>query len=242
LPERIGAGVAFIVVLCYRKCTIMSTKQTIAIIGATGNMGSALAKTLSRGNNRLLLFANNQEKVKALVNDIKSSNKKADVEGIECPTNASWEADIIVMAVPYTAEKEIATRIKEVANQKVVISISNPLNENYDALVTPPDTSAAEELQKLMPNSKVVKAFNTVFASVFTTPEIDGKQVDVLIAGNDGNAMVTVSELVQTAGFNPLVTGELLVSRTLENMALLLIQLTVKNNWSGQSGWKVLHN
>lgn len=220
----------------------MSTKQTIAIIGATGNMGSALAKTLSKGNNRLLLFANNQEKVKALVDDIKSSNKKADVEGIECPTNASWEADIIVMAVPYTAEKEIATRIKEVANQKVVISISNPLNEKYDALVTPPDTSAAEELQKLMPNSKVVKAFNTVFASVFTTPEIDGKQVDVLIAGNDGNAMVTVSELVQTAGFNPLVTGELLVSRTLENMALLLIQLTVKNNWNGQSGFKVLHN
>jgi 8-hydroxy-5-deazaflavin:NADPH oxidoreductase len=242
LPERIGAGVAFIVVLCYRKCTIMSTKQTIAIIGATGNMGSALAKTLSKGNNRLLLFANNQDKVKALVDDIKSSNKKADVEGIECPTNASWEADIIVMAVPYTAEKEIATRIKEVANQKVVISISNPLNENYDGLVTPPDTSAAEELQKLMPNSKVVKAFNTVFASVFTTPEIDGKQVDVLIAGNDGNAMVTVSELVQSAGFNPLVTGELLVSRTLENMALLLIQLTVKNNWNWQSGFKVLHN
>ena len=52
----------------------MSTKQTIAIIGATGNMGSALAKTLSRGNNRLLLFANNQEKVQALVDEIKSSN------------------------------------------------------------------------------------------------------------------------------------------------------------------------
>ena len=242
MPERIGAGVAFIVVLCYRKCTIMSTKQTIAIIGATGNMGSALAKTLSKGNNRLLLFANNQEKVKALVNDIKSTNKKADVEGIECPTNATWEADIIVMAVPFAAEKEIATRIKEVANQKVVISIANPLNENYDGLVTPPNTSAAEELQKLLPNSKVVKAFNTVFATVFTTPVIDGKQVDVLIAGNDGNAMVTVSELVQTAGFNPVVTGELLVSRTLENMALLLIQLTIKNNWNWQAGIKVLHN
>ncbi|MCS3797639.1 NADPH-dependent F420 reductase [Niastella sp. OAS944] len=220
----------------------MSTKQTIAIIGATGNMGSALAKTLSKGNNRLLLFANNQEKVKALVDDIKSTNKKADVEGIECPTNASWEADIIVMAVPFAVEKEIATRIKEVANQKVVISIANPLNENYDGLVTPPDTSAAEELQKLLPNSKVVKAFNTVFATVFTTPVIDDKQVDVLIAGNDGNAMVTVSELVQTAGFNPVVTGELLVSRTLENMALLLIQLTVKNNWNWQAGFKVLHN
>jgi NADPH-dependent F420 reductase len=220
----------------------MSTKQTIAIIGATGNMGSALAKTLSKGNNRLLLFANNQEKVKALVDEIKSSNKHADIEGVECPTNASWEADIIVLAVPYAAEKEIATKIKEVANQKVVISIANPLNESYSGLVTSPDTSAAEELQQLLPNSKVVKAFNTVFAAVFTTPVIDDKQVDVLIAGNDGSALVTVSELVQSIGFNPLVTGELLVSRTLENMAVLLIQLTLKNNYNWQAGFKVLHN
>jgi 8-hydroxy-5-deazaflavin:NADPH oxidoreductase len=220
----------------------MSTKQTIAIIGATGNMGSALAKTLSKGNSRLLLFANNQEKVKALVDEIKSSNKHADIEGVECPTNASWEADIIVLAVPYAAEKEIATKIKEVANQKVVISIANPLNESYSGLVTSPDTSAAEELQQLLPNSKVVKAFNTVFAAVFTTPVIDDKQVDVLIAGNDGSALVTVSELVQSIGFNPLVTGELLVSRTLENMAVLLIQLTLKNNYNWQAGFKVLHN
>ena len=205
-------------------------------------MGSALAKTLSRGNNRLLLFANNQEKVQALVDEIKSSNKLADIEDIECPTNASWEADIIVLAVPYAAEKEIATKIKEVAHQKVVISIANPLNESYSGLVTSPGTSAAEELQQLLPNSKVVKAFNTVFGSVFTTPVIDDKQVDVLIAGNDGNALVTVSELVQSAGFNPVVTGELLVSRTLENMALLLIQLTLKNNYNWQAGFKVLHN
>lgn len=220
----------------------MSTKQTIAIIGATGNMGSALAKTLSKGNNRLLLFANNQEKVKTLVDEIKSSNKHADIEGIECPTNASWEADIIVLAVPYSAEKEIAAKIKEVANQKVVISIANPLNESYSGLVTSPDTSAAEELQQLLPSSRVVKAFNTVFAAVFTTPVINDKQVDVLIAGNDGNALVTVSELVQSIGFNPVVTGELLVSRTLENMAVLLIQLTLKNNYNWQAGLKILHN
>ncbi len=74
---------------------IMSTKQTIAIIGATGNMGSALAKTLSKGNNRLLLFAKDQDKIKTLVDEIKTGNNKADVEGIECPTNASWEADIL---------------------------------------------------------------------------------------------------------------------------------------------------
>jgi 8-hydroxy-5-deazaflavin:NADPH oxidoreductase len=220
----------------------MQTKQTIAVIGASGNMGSAISKSLSKGNNRLLLFANEKEKVDTLVQDIQSNNATADVEALECPTDASWEADVIILAVPYQAEKEIIMKIKEVANQKIVISIANPLNETYNGLVTAPDTSAAEELQKLLPNSKVVKAFNTTFAADFTTPVIDGKQVDAFIAGNDEEALQTVSELVTTAGFNPIVAGELSVSRTLENMQLLLIQLGMKYNYNWLAGWKILHN
>jgi len=220
----------------------MSTKQTIAIIGATGNMGSAIAKSLSKGNNRLLLFAKQFDKVQALAGEIKNGNASTEIEAIECPTNASWEADIIILALPYAAEKEMAAKIKDVTSQKVVISISNPLNESYNALVTAPDTSAAEELQQLLPNSKVVKAFNTVFAADFATTVIADKQVDSLIAGNDANALETVSQLVKTAGLNPIVAGELPVSRTLENMALLLIQLTMRHNYNWLAGWKVLHN
>jgi len=220
----------------------MNTKRTIALIGATGNMGSAIAKSLSKGNNRLLLFANDQDRVQALVSEITASNRSADVEAYKCPANASWEADVIILAVPFASEKEIAIKIKEQANQKIVISIANPLNETYSGLTTSPDTSAAEELQKLLPNSKVVKAFNTTFAADFSTPVIDDKQVDALIAGNDADALETVSELVTTAGFNPIVAGELAVSRTLENMALLIIQLTMKYNYNWLAGLKILHN
>lgn len=219
----------------------MNTKRIIAVIGATGNMGSAISKNLSEGNNRLLLFANNQDKVQALVSEIKSNNPSADVEAYECAANASWEADVIILAVPYAAEKEIAGKIKEQANQKIVISIANPLNETYSGLTTSPDTSAAEELQKLLPHSKVVKAFNTTFAADFATPVIDGKQVDALLAGNDDGALETVSELVSTAGFNPIAAGKLAVSRTLEHMALLLISLTMKNNYNWLAGFKILH-
>jgi NADPH-dependent F420 reductase len=220
----------------------MKTKQTIVVIGATGNMGSAISRNLSKGNYRLLLCANDQEKVRALVKEVKGSNASADIEGIECTMNASWEADIIILAVPYQAEKKIVKKIKEVANQKIVISIANPLNETYNGLVTAPDSSAAEELQKLLPNSKVVKAFNTTFAADFTTPVIDGKQVDSFIAGNDEEALQTVSELVTTAGFNPIVAGDLSKSRTFENMQLLLMQLTMKYNYNWLAGWKILHN
>lgn len=220
----------------------MNTKQTIAIIGASGNMGSAISKSLSKGNYRLLLFSNEKEKTEALINEIKNSHAAADLEALECPTDASWEADVIILAVPFQAEKELAEKIREVANQKIVISIANPLNEAYEGLVTSPGTSAAEELQKLLPNAKVVKAFNTTFAADFITPVIDGKQVDSFIAGNDEEALQTISELVTTAGFNPIVAGDLSVSRTLEAMQLLLIRLGMKYNYNWLAGWKILHN
>ena len=220
----------------------MKTKQTIAIIGATGNMGSAIAKSLSKGNYRLLLFANDQEKVLKLAGQIKSESTSADVEELACPVQASWEADIIIAAVPYQAEKEVADKIREMANQKIVISIANPLNDSFDGLVTAPDTSAAEELQKLLPNSKIVKAFNTTFAADFSSPVIDGKTADAFVAGDDEEAVQIVSELVLTAGFNPVIAGGLSVSRTLEIMQLLLIQLGLKYDYNWLAGWKILHN
>ena len=220
----------------------MNTKQTIAIIGATGSMGSAISTSRAKGNSRLLLCANQSDKARALAQEIKKDNPAADVESLDCTVNASWEADIIISAVPYHAEKDVVSKIKEVANQKIVISIANPLNETYDGLVTAPDTSAAEELQKLLPHAKVVKAFNTTFAADFSTPVIAGKQVDAFIAGNDEDALETVKELVSTAGFRPIVAGDLSVSRTLENMQLLLIQLGMKYNYNWLAGWKILHN
>ena len=220
----------------------MKTKQTIAIIGATGNMGSAISKSLSKGNYRLLLKSDNEDKLHKLAEHIRSTNEKADVETVLCPAEASWEADIIILAVPYQAEKEIAEKIKEVSNQKIVISIANPLNETYDGLVTAPDTSAAEELQKLLPHSKVVKAFNTTFAADFASPVIDGKQVDAFIAGNDDEAVDTVKDMISTIGFNPIAAGKLSVSRTLESMQLLLIQLGLKYNYNWLAGWKILHH
>ena len=220
----------------------MQTKQTIAIIGATGNMGSAISKGLAKGNYRLLLCGDDLSKTKSLTYQIKSLIPSADVEEIDCSVDASWQADIIIAAVPYAAEKEVASRIKDVANQKIVISIANPMNETYDGLVTAPDSSAAEELQKLLPHSKVVKAFNTTFAADFSTPVIDGKQVDAFIAGDDDASVKTVAELVKTVGFNPIEAGKLAVSGTLERMQLLLIQLGVKNDYNWLAGWKILHH
>lgn len=219
----------------------MATKKSIAIIGATGSMGSALAKSLAKEPYRLLLFGHDNEKLSQLANWIKENNPAADIDCMHCAMEACWEADIIIPAVPYAAEKEVAAKIKHVATQKIVISIANPFNESYNGLLTTPATSAAEELQKLLPDSKIVKAFNTALAANFSQPVIEGRQADVLMAGDDAEALQTVSELVTAAGFNPLVAGPLQVSRTLENMQLLLVQLNKKYNYNWLAGWKILH-
>lgn len=198
----------------------MAVKQTIAIIGATGRMGSALAKSLAGGPYRVLLFARDVQRLAALEEEIRSAHPEAEVEAMGCPVDAVWEADIIIPTVPFGAEKTVVEKIKPVATGKVVVSIANPLNESYDGLVTAPDSSAAEELQSLLPHAKVVKAFNTTYAADFAQPVIDGKPVDAFIAGNDAEAIDTVKGLVQTAGFNPIVAGELAVSRTLETLQL----------------------
>lgn len=219
----------------------MRTKQTIAIIGAAGNMGTAIARGLAKGRYRLILCANDLNRIALLRQEFRAFDPSAEVVTMDCPITASWEADIIILAVPYSAESKLTSIIKDVANQKIVISISNPLNNTFDGLVTAPDSSAAEELQKLLPHSKVVKAFNTVFEADFSTPVIDGRHIDAFVAGNDREAVQTVTELVKTVGFNPIVAGNLPVSGTLERMQLLLIQLGKKNNYNWLAGWKVLH-
>ncbi|MBC7828512.1 MAG: NAD(P)-binding domain-containing protein [Chitinophagaceae bacterium] len=195
-------------------------KKTIAIIGATETIGAIIAKNLSRGNYRLLLFGHDQAQLQGVAEGIKEVNPAADIDCISCLVDASWEADIIISAVPAGAEEQVAKKIREVATQKIVISIPNPVTISSGSSVSR-GTSAAEELQKLLPNSKVVKTFNTADAVDLARAIADGKQIDSFIAGNDEEAVLTVREIVSNAGFHPIMAGELATSRALENARLV---------------------
>ena len=217
----------------------MNNEQTSGIIGV-GNMGSAISKSLAKAGYPLLLNAPHPEKVEALMKEINRSGSEK-VEQKTSVKDVGKAADIIILAVPYQAESELANELRDVVKGKIVISIANPLNDTYDGLLTDPDTSAAEELQRVLPDAKVVKSFNTVFAADYENPNIDGKKVDAFVAGDDDEAVRQISEVVQSMGLNPLVAGKLSTSRTLENMQLLLIQLNMKNDYNWRAGWKVLH-
>lgn len=220
----------------------MKTQKTIAIIGATGNMGAGIAKSLSTSRYRLLLMAEELDKLEVLKAELLKTGALAELEVDTCAREASWEADIIVVATPHGSEKQVAEKISEVAVGKIVIIVSNPIDTDNMQATTSANTSVAEELQRMLPHSKVVKTFNTRFAKDFISPVIGGQKVDTFIAGNNGEAIDTVSAIVKTAGFNPVVAGDLTASRALEQIEMRLVQLGIKYKYNWLDRWQMLQN
>ncbi|MFI5186838.1 MAG: YceI family protein [Chitinophagales bacterium] len=166
------------------------SKKTIAIIGATGNIGSVLSKRLAKSNFRLLLFDHNTKKLTSLVNEIKNASPSAEIEFMSCAGDASWEADIIIPDIPAGEEKELAEKIIQFTNRKIVLLISNG--------------KETEDMQKLLPGAKVIKVsgrFNFI-------ENPDRVNEELLIEGTDDEALETAKEIIKGAGFKPVSLKE----------------------------------
>ena len=120
-----------------------------------------------------------------------------------------------------------------------MVDATNPLTADSSRL-TVTDRSAAEMLQEQLPSARVVKAFNTVFASKQAAPEVDGTQLDGFYAGDDQAAKARVRDWLAAIGYRPIDAGNLSAARALEHMAFLNISLNARNGWSWQSGWKLV--
>jgi predicted dinucleotide-binding enzyme len=93
---------------------------------------------------------------------------------------------------------------------KVLVDISDPANPTFAELPTPPGTSAAEEIAKVVPQTThVVKAFNTTFASSLSLGQPGEHPLDVFIAGDDDQAKATVARLIEQGGLRAIDAGPL---------------------------------
>ena len=181
----------------------------VALIGS-GNMGTGLAKQLSKAGHALFITGRNAEKAKELARVTGAVFKdKAVAEG----------AEVVIVATPYS-EAVAALRSAGDLDGKVIVDITNPLTADYMGLTVGHTTSAAEEIQKAFPRAKVVKAFNTLFAQVLAAgSQLAGRPVPVYFAGDDARAKKTVEELIRSAGFSPVDAGGLKNARYLEPLA-----------------------
>jgi predicted dinucleotide-binding enzyme len=185
-------------------------RQTIAILGAAGPMGAALARRLTRAGHRVLLAGRTPARLSALASDLADAIPGADIDILDCSREASWEADIIIPAIPYCAQQEVAARIRDVVTRKTVVSIVNPASPGAGG------SSAAEELASLLPHAHVVKAFNTIPAPLMAAETVPGRPTGCYIAGDNADAVGAIAALAADAGFTPVIAGGLSASRGLE--------------------------
>ena len=104
-------------------------------------------------------------------------------------TGTAVTGDVVVLAVPYPAISEVLAQRGDSLAGRIVVDITNPLNfETFDSLVVPADSSAAAEIAAALPDSKVLKAFNTTFAATLAAGTVGSLTTTVLIAGDDADA------------------------------------------------------
>lgn len=204
------------------------------IIG-TGNMARGIATRLRAGGHEVTLLGHEAGKGEELARELGGSVGAGTV-------GDSIVGDVVVLAVPYEAARSLVQQYGEELSGKVVVDITNPVNwETFDDLVTPPDSSAAEEIQKAAPaGTRVVKAFNTTFAGTLVEGQVAGQPLDVFIAGDDSEAKETVAQLVRDGGLVAIDAGPLRRARELERLAFLGMTLQQPLGLNFQSAWKLV--
>jgi NADPH-dependent F420 reductase len=199
----------------------------LAIIGS-GNVGRALAASATRAGHDVVLAARTPA----------HAEEAAQVVGAQAaPDNATAvsDADLIILAVPYTAAADVAADIGAHVAGMTIIDVSNPLKPDYSGPALE-GTSAAEEIQRLLPEANVAKAFNAIFASRMASPDRD---LDAFVAADDPQAKQETLSLVESLGFAPVDAGPLSAARSLEAIAWLNISLNLANGWDWTSAWKL---
>ncbi|HSK99716.1 MAG TPA: NADPH-dependent F420 reductase [Rubrobacteraceae bacterium] len=205
----------------------------VTIIG-TGNMGRGIATRLLAGGHEVTLLDGEAGKSEELVRELGGSVGAGAV-------GDPIVGDVVVLAVPYDAAAPLVQQYGEGLTGKVVVDITNPVDwQTFDGLVTPPDSSAAEEIQKAASGgARVVKAFNTTFAGTLVEGRVAGQPLDVFIAGDDGEAKETVAQLVRDGGLVAIDAGPLRRARELERLGFFGMTLQQPLGLSFQSAWKL---
>lgn len=197
------------------------TQQTVAILG-TGVVGMALAKGFIARGDRVVFGTRDRaaERAQAALSAVPGTQAASPIE-------AARMADMAVLALPWSAIPSALTPgLASALAGKVVIDASNPLDfaGGRPALAIGHTDSAGEAVQRLLPEARVVKAFNIITAGHMVQPRFADGQPDMFIAGNDPQAKADVAAVLRDFGWRSAVDlGGIEQSRLLEPLAMVWI-------------------
>lgn len=190
----------------------------IGIVGA-GRVGMALAR-LYTPKHDVLIGSRDPARAAALAAQIGAAGSGSYEEVADA-------ADVVIFSVPWWGFEESLAEVGEL-DGKIVVDTVNPFTDDtYTVMVEFVGTSAAEEIQKAKPKSRVVKCWNTVHEQVINvSPDFDGIAVNVFICGDDVEARQIVADLAREIGYAPVDSGPLSTARYLEPLSGLKVRLS----------------
>jgi predicted dinucleotide-binding enzyme len=209
----------------------------IGVLGS-GEVGKTLAAGLHGCGHDVMIGSREPEKLNDWL--------KRDGRGIRAGTfdQTAVFGELVVLAVLGNAGLEA---VWEAGPQnfagKVVIDSMNPLD--FSAGMPPRlsvtgDDSLGEQIQRTIPDAMVVKAFNIIGSPYFVDPKFSAGEPTMLIAGNDPDAKTTVSELIRSFGWPPVIdVGPIEASRELEALCILWVRIGHRRG-AWDHGFKVL--
>jgi 8-hydroxy-5-deazaflavin:NADPH oxidoreductase len=179
--------------------------KTIGLIGA-GHIGSQIARlAVAHGYNVVISNSRGPETLSDLVKELGPNARAATV------VDAARAGDIVVVTIPLKSIRSVPV---EPLIGKVVIDTNNyyPERDGHIPELDNESTTTSELLQSRLPQSKVVKAFNHIYAAQLTT---DGRPAGtknrraLVIAGDDPAAKAVVANLLDQFGFDAVDAGPL---------------------------------
>jgi len=178
---------------------------TIGLIGA-GHIGSQLARlAVAHGYDVVLSNSRGAETLAPLVAELGPRARAG------TPAEAATAGDIVIVTIPL---KAIGTVPAEPLKGKIVIDTNNyyPQRDGHIPALDDESTTTAELLQRHLPQSKVVKAFNHIYAAELTThgrPRGTADRRALVIAGDDAAAKQVVAHMIDEFGFDVVDAGPL---------------------------------
>jgi NADPH-dependent F420 reductase len=195
--------------------------MNVAILGGTGKEGAGLASRWALSGHAIIVGSRDAERARAKAAELRQLAGVAGITG-ESNVEAARQGEVVVLALPAQGLSSTLPELRDGCRGKVVVSTVVPLTFGGGRLFSPPPAgSAAEEVQTLLPEARVVAAFHHIAAHELSATA-HAIECDLLLCGGDAAAKQIVVELGQSMGLRPVDVGPLTNAGPVEGITAVL--------------------
>jgi len=195
--------------------------MNIAILGGTGKEGAGLALRWAQAGYSIIIGSRDGERARAKAAELRERSHRLPIIG-HTNLEAAELGEVVVLALPALGLSATLPEVREATRDKIVVSTVVPLTFGGPRLFTPPPQgSAAEEVQALLPDARVVAAFHHIAAHELAETD-HAIECDLLLCGGDAAAKDVVSTLGVSLGLRAIDVGPLANAGPVEGITALL--------------------